>query len=148
VASSSSSSSSSVRAFKSSRLKNPAKRVELSRPEREPMVGVEVERRIFAQIRRQYESPAPDLIAPLSSCTRHTRHRHAAGVDVPWHQPVRLPKLARKLNGDVPALLRLLAAMRGAGLAVLILLAEGPAFSYGLGREKRAATTKHWRSRG
>jgi hypothetical protein len=63
-----------------SEVSRSAKWVKLPRPERDLTIGFEVEGQIFAQIRRQYE-PMSDLVAPLSSRTRHRRCRHAAGVE-------------------------------------------------------------------
>jgi hypothetical protein len=60
-----------------------AVRVELTCPECDPVVRVEVQRQIVTQIQQQYEPAASDLVAPLSSRMRHKRDRHATGVDVP-----------------------------------------------------------------
>jgi hypothetical protein len=57
--------------------------VELTCPECDPVVRVEVERKIVTQIQQQYEPAAPDLVASLSSRRRHRRDQHATGVDVP-----------------------------------------------------------------
>jgi hypothetical protein len=61
-----------------------AARVGLPRPERDPVVRLEIdELRIVLQIRWQDEPAGPDLVTLLSSCMRHWRDRHAAGVEVP-----------------------------------------------------------------
>ncbi|KAK1686179.1 hypothetical protein QYE76_047027 [Lolium multiflorum] len=125
--------------------------VELPRPERDPVVGVERVGRIFSEIGQQDRSVTAHLVPALLDLARQAADRHTPGVDVPtssrqvcirpWHRPVFLRKTARELDVDVPPDPWLLTGPSAASLVVVLGLAERPAYlPHGIGRVDRVGS--------